>query len=1050
MTATQVKLPFVLSVFSLLFFIVNENVFAQKNKTTATPNAVTLRSAALGKIEARQIGPAMMSGRITAIDGVNKDPRILYVGTAGGGVWKTTTGGVRFSSVFDKYCQSIGAIAVDQQNADIVWVGTGESNMRNTTSVGAGLYKTTDAGENWVKVGLDNTEHIAKIALHPKNSNTIFVAVPGHLWNAHPDRGLYRSTDGGKTWDKALYIDENTGCADVLINPQNPNIMYAAMWQFRRTPYSFESGGKGSGLYKSTDGGKTWNKITKGLPEGDLGRIALALAPSAPNNMFAIVEAQKTGLYISDNSGDSWKPQSATSNVTARPFYFSTLVVDPTDAKRVYRPALTFSISTDGGYSFTEASYNGGTHPDHHALWINPQNPAHLYLGSDGGVYVSMDKGNNWLHLKNLPVSQAYHVATDRQDPYNIYIGMQDNGSWRAPSRKIGGIQNGDWQELYGGDGFWVQPDLENPDIVYAEYQGGNMGRINMKTNEALDIQPYPEAGKKTKLRWNWNTPIVPSPTNTKVFYTGSQYLYKTDNGGITWQRLSDDLTTNDPAKQKQEASGGLSAENTSAENHCTIFTIAESPLDANQLWVGADDGNLQLSSDGGKTWTNLVKNYAKAGIPAGTWVSSIWPSRFDKNTVYATFDNHAYGDTKTYAAKSSDMGKTWTLFKSPDFKSFAHKIIEDIESPKLLFLGTEMGLFLSIDGGNNWVLMKGNIPHYCMVRDMQIQPQTHDLVVATHGRGVLIVDNIAPLRQITPELLNADVAFLKMPPVPLTRGRYGWAWAEAGHYAGRNPSEEAQIMYYLKDRVTKGNVTLSLYDPQGNFLYEMPGTKRKGINIVNWDMTMKPPKPVKGGSKLDNSGFYGPLLPTGKYKVVLKIGDKSYETTLDLIEDPKSVHSAADKTMQRKAATTAYQTTEKLALLAAQITDMRFQISELLHDSKDDALNKNMQAYSDSLDNVRKSIMATKEGVNAWLFGEEKLRENLSQVYGSVVWNEGRPTDSHLERLKGLAMEIDEVIQRTEGINKQFLAPINEVLQKSGHLPLTLLTEAGFENSEE
>ncbi len=1038
-------------VFALLFLITGQFSLGQKTKTpqNASPNQeVTLKSAALGKIEARQIGPAMMSGRITAIDGANNDPRVLYVGTAGGGVWKTTTGGARFTPVFDKYCQSIGALTIDQQNTDVVWVGTGESNMRNTTSVGVGLYKSTDAGENWVKMGLDNTEHIAKIALHPQNSNTVFVAVPGHLWNAHPDRGLYRSTDGGKTWDKALYIDENTGCADVLINPQNPNIMYAAMWQFRRKPYSFESGGKGSGLYKSTDGGKTWHKITAGLPEGDLGRIALALAPSSPANMFAIIEAEKTGLYISDNGGDTWKPQSATSNVTARPFYFSTLVVDPTDAKRVYRPALSVSISTDGGYSFTESGYWGGAHPDHHALWINPQNPSHMYLGSDGGVYVSMDKGNNWLHLKNLPVSQTYHVSTDQNTPYNVYIGMQDNGTWRAPSRKIGGIQNGDWQELYGGDGFWVQPDLENPDIVYAESQGGNMSRINTKTNEGIDIQPYPEVGQKNKLRWNWNTPIVASPTNKKVFYTGAQYLYKTQNGGITWQRLSDDLTTNDPAKQKQDSSGGLSAENTSAENHCTIFTIAESPLEANQVWVGTDDGNLQLSTDGGKSWNNLSKNYSKAGIPAGTWVSSIFPSRFDKNTVYVTFDNHAYGDTKTYAAQSKDLGKTWTLFKSPDFKSFAHKIIEDTKNPKLLFLGTEMGLFMSINGGTDWVLMKGNIPHYCMVRDMLIEPATQDLVIATHGRGVLIVDNIAPLRQITPALLNADFAFLPTPPVPLTRGQYGWAWAEAGHYAGNNPSEEAQIMYYLKNRVSKGNISIEIYDPQGKFLYDMPGTKRKGINIVGWDMSMKPPKPVKGGSKLGND--YGPLLLPGKYKVVLKMGDKSYESAIDLIENPQSVHSISDRNMHREAAAVAYASTERLAFLTWQIVDMQDKIKGLLPDIKDESLKNNLQAYSDSLNNVRKSIIATKEGVNAWLFGEEKLRENLSQVYGAIIWNEGRPTDSHLERLKGLDIEIDEAIKRTDGINKQFLSSINALLQTKQLPALALLTKEEFDNSKE
>jgi photosystem II stability/assembly factor-like uncharacterized protein len=1028
----------------IIFMINNIPSEAQNKKSTA--NNTPLKSAALSKIAARHIGPAAMSGRVTAIAGVNKDPRIMYVGAAGGGVWKTTTGGSRFKPVFDKYCQSIGDIAIDQQNPETVWVGTGESNMRNTTSVGTGLYKTTDGGEFWTRVGLENTEHIAKIAIHPTNSNIVLVAAPGHLWDANEERGLFKTTDGGKTWKKTLYIDKNTGCADVLINPNNPNIVYATTWQFRRTPHSFDSGGKASALYKSTDGGDTWKKITNGLPTGDLGRIALALAPSAPDNMFAIVEAKETGLYMSTDGGETWKAQSATSNVTARPFYFSTLVVDPTDAKRVYRPALTFSISTDGGYSFAEPEYfGGGVHPDHHALWINPQNTSHLYLGTDGGVYVSFDKGNNWILLKNLPISQAYHVAVDNQQPYHVYTGFQDNGSWAAPSRKAGGIRNGDWKSLMGGDGFWVQPDLSNPDIVYAEYQGGNMSRINLKTNEQLDIQPYPAAGE-AKLRWNWNTPIVKSPSNNNILYTGAQYLYKTENGGITWQKISGDLTTDDHKKQDQENSGGLTEDNTSAENHCTIFTIAESPLDANQIWVGTDDGNLQLTTNGGKTWTNLAANYAKCGIAAGTWVSSIEPSRFDKNTVYATFDNHAYGDCKTYVAKSTDLGKTWTLFSSPDFKSFAHKIKEDLQNKNLLFLGTEMGLFVSIDGGTNWTVMKGNIPEYAMVRDITIHPQTNDLVIATHGRGILIVDDITPLRKLSSDILNADVAFIETSPTPSTNGHYGWSWADAGEFVGRNPNENAQIMYYLKERVTKGDVKIEIYDTQGKFLYDMPGTKRKGINVVDWNMQMKPPKPVKGGSTLDNSGFYAPLLPPGKYKIKLKLNGKEYESYLTLIKDPLSAHNTTDQQLQQKTAMDAYNTTEDLAFLAAQIVDMREKIAQIQPQNNNEALQKQLQTYSDSLNNLRKNIMATKEGTNVGFSNDEKLRENLSKIYGAVVSYEGRPTDSHIARLNGLQVEIKDAQKRLADINNQNLPALNEALAKLSLPPLTTLSKEAFD----
>ena len=612
----------------------------------------TINASTFGVLEARQLGPGTMSGRISAIEGVVSDPKILYIGTAGGGIWKSINAGASFKPIFDKYCQSIGALAIDPTNAKIIYAGTGESNMRNSVSIGDGLYKTTDSGENWKKIGLDSTEHISKIAIDPKNPSTLYVAVPGALWSDSPHRGLYKSEDGGKTWSKILYINEKTGVADLLLDPRDASVIYATTWEFRRTAFSFSSGGNGSGLYKSTDAGKTWKEITKGLPQKPFGRIAMALAPSAPENLLAIVESENTGLYISSDNGESWKPQSASLNVVSRPFYFSTLVVDPKDAKRVYRPAYSFSYSSDGGYSFTDASSEGGwVHSDHHALWINPNNTAQMYLGTDGGVYLSQDRGVTWIFLSNLPVGQFYHVAVDNETPYRIYGGLQDNGSWVAPSAVPGGISNGDWKSIFGGDGFWTVPDPLHPDYAYAEAQGGTMARVHLKTFKSLDIKP--QAGKSDgKLRWNWNTPIVTGAANKGNLYTGAQYLFKSTDQGRNWERISTDLTTNDPKKQEQEKSGGISADVTSAENHTTIFAIAESPLDEKIIWVGTDDGNLQVTTDGGKTWTNTSANVAKTGIPAQAWVSSVEPGRFDKNTIYATFDHHTYGDHKTYLAK--------------------------------------------------------------------------------------------------------------------------------------------------------------------------------------------------------------------------------------------------------------------------------------------------------------------------------------------------------------------------------------------------------------
>nr|HPI55151.1 hypothetical protein [Chitinophagaceae bacterium] len=752
-------------IFGIFMLMVCGNAYAQP----------TITSAQFGIMEARALGPGTMSGRITAIEGVVKDDgKTIYVGTAGGGVWKSTNAGTSYKSIFEKYCQSIGAIGVDQSNPKTVFVGTGESNMRNSVSIGNGLYKTTDGGENWKKIGLDSTEHISRIIVHPSNADIVYVAVPGPLWSDSEHRGVYKSEDGGKTWKKILYKNKLTGCAEILMDPKQPNVLFASMWQFRRQPFSFNSGGEGSGLFKSMDGGTTWKEISNGLPAKPFGRIAMNLAPSNPKKMLAIVESITTGLYISDDAGETWKSQSATMNVTSRPFYFSTIAFDPLNEKRVYRPAFQFAYSDDGGYSFSEASSEGTwLHSDMHALWINPKNPNIMYVGTDGGIYISIDHGVTWIFNANLPVGQFYHVAADLKDPYNVYGGLQDNGSWMAPSAAPGGIGNGNWSRVGGGDGFWTIPDVDGK-TVYAEYQGGNMNRTDLSTLKSEFIQPQ-KTKSEEKLRWNWNTPIVTGAKNPKNLYTAAQYLYKSTDQGRTWIRISNDLTTNDKKKQKQEESGGLSADNTSAENHCTIFTVSESPIDENLIWAGTDDGNLQYTINGGKQWTNVSRNVATCGIASQAWVSSIQPSHVDRNLVYATFENHMYGDHQTYLGVSKDMGKTWTRLQSNDFTGFAHKIIEDPINANLLFLGTEMGLFCSLDKGNSWFRMKNNIPEYALVRDLLIHPKTHDLVIGTHGRGIYILDDIRPIRNLSKDIAGKDVHLFETPDITLNNGRFGW-----------------------------------------------------------------------------------------------------------------------------------------------------------------------------------------------------------------------------------------------------------------------------------
>ncbi len=969
-----------------------------------------VNSSTFGAIEARALGPGTMSGRITAIEGVNKDGKTLYIGTAGGGIWKSTNAGASFNPIFDKYCQSIGAIAIDQNDPKVIYAGTGESNMRNSVSIGNGLYKSTDEGSNWVKLGLDSTEHISKIMLDPSNSSIVYVAAPGPLWSDSPHRGLYKSVDAGKSWEKILYVNQRTGCADIAIDPRNPNIVFATTWEFRRKPYSFESGGKGSALYKSEDAGKTWRKITKGLPEGDFGRIALTLAPSAPDNMLAIVESKNTGLFISSDAGESWKTQSATFNVVSRPFYFSTLVVDPKDHKRVYRPALSFSYSDDGGYSFTDASNDGGwVHSDHHALWINPNNTNHMVLGTDGGVYISNDRGATFTFCHNLPVGQFYHVAVDTKTPYNIYGGLQDNGSWIGPSAKPGGISNGDWKTLYWGDGFWTVPDPSDPDIAYAEYQGGHMARIDLNSFKTWPIQPM-QTPKEEKLRWNWNTPIITGQKNKKNLYVGAQYLFKSTDQGRNWVRISPDLTTNDKSKQNQEESGGLSADNTSAENHCTIFTAAESPLDENVIWVGTDDGNLQITMDGGKTWKNTSAAYAQLGIPAQTWVSSIEASRFDVKTAFATLDNHAYGDHHTYLIKTTDSGKTWSRITSSEFTGFAHKITQDRVNENLLFLGTESGLFTSLDGGLSWFRMKNNIPDYALVRDIQIHPSENALIIGTHGRGIYVIDDISVWRMMSKEIAERDVYLFPLESRVISDGKYGGGSPFSGGWNAPNPESIPAFQYYLKDRMMSGEAKLEVFDMEGKLVQTIPASKRKGINKVYWNYRMKPPRVAEGGAKLDFGGFTAPQVLPGNYKLKLTAGNKVIEDTLTLLHEDEKNYNLEDRKLQHEIAMRYYRMHEDLARTVEELQNEINLYNQAIPKIKNKKNKIVATTYRDQLETLRSTLLATKQ--KSVFADETKLREEISEAYGNVAGGNQRPSNLMIERSVLLRSRVDQAME--------------------------------------
>ena len=1011
--------------------------------STAQNNPVN--SSTFTVLEARWLGPGTMSGRITSIDGYNKDGKTIYVGTAGGGVWKTTNAGASFKPIFDKYCLSIGAIALDQSNPDIVYVGTGESNMRNSVSYGDGLYKSTDGGDNWNKIGLDSTEHISKIVIDPTNDKIIYVAAPGPLWSKGKSRGLFKSIDGGQTWDKMLYINDSTGCADIVLNPQNPDELIATTWTFRRFPYAFNSGGPGSAMYKSTDGGNHWRKIpnkffaydvsevtkngvTKKKIDSTLGRIALAMSASKPDHLLAIAESKgSTKLFVSTDAGETWTKQAATSNVEARPFYFSTLAFDPKDDKRVYRPAFGLSISDDGGRSFTDASNEGGwVHSDMHAIWVNPLYTNQVWIGTDGGVFLSNDRGITFTFIQNLPVGQFYHVSYDTKEPYNVYGGLQDNGTWVGPSQWYGGISNGDWRPLYGGDGFWAQPDpTDSFKSVYAEAQGGEAGRVDMKTGLNTNMQPSQVKGEE-KLRWNWNSPIYIGANNPHNLYMSAQYLYKSTNQGRDWTRISPDLTTNDKKKQQQEESGGLSADNTSAENHCTIFTVAESPLDQNYIFVGTDDGNLQISTDAGKTWTNVAANIWKAGIVKHAWVSSIEPSHFDKNTLYASFENHMYGDFNTYVAKSTDLGKTWTRLNSTDFTGFAHKVCEDLVNKNLLFLGTERGLFCTIDGGASWFRMKNHIPDYALVRDIKIQPKNNDLILATHGRGIMIVDDITPIRNMSQDVAQKDVYLYPLPPIDITYGKYEGGFPEHDGWVSGNAEEIPPIEYYLKSRVMSSDVTVKIYDPTGKLIKELPGSKRKGLNKVTWDLRSTPPQTAKGGTKVDFGGFVAPVVLPGKYIVKLFIGDKEYDEDISVAADPKDPMSDADRKQQYEAALACIKMHEDLAKLADQLNATIDSVKQAVAQDKG---NIKLASYLDSLQAFKGTLMATKQ--TSIFADEERLREKISKVYGNICNQDAAPTNLQLQNVQLLQSDLVKAQEKEKVLMTEYAEKWQRVVEK-------------------
>ncbi len=1014
-------------------------------KSDNAEGGIPLSAFVFGDLRARAVGPAVMSGRISALDVQDDDPRLMYVGTSGGGVWRSRNGGINFESVFDDHCQSIGAVAIDQARPDTVWVGTGEVWVRNSVSVGDGIYKTTDGGKTWANMGLTDSERIAAVIIHPTDPDIIYVAAMGHLWDANEERGVFKSTDGGKTWSKILYIDENTGCSDLEIDPQEPDILYAAMWEFRRSPDFFKSGGPGSGLHKSSDGGKTWKKLENGLPAGELGRIAVAVMPSRTSVLYAAVESESSAFYRSDDLGESWYQTSDADNIKGRPFYFGHLEPDPQDHDRIYKMSTYMLYSSDGGERFQ--NLGGRVHADGHALWINPNNPRHLVLGTDGGVYISHARGDGFRHVSNLPVSQFYRVNVDDRQPFRVYGGLQDNGSWYAPSRSPSGIENSDWVNLGGGDGFAVAIDQLDPEIVYWEYQGGNISRKDLRSGEHKDIRPLPSSDGPD-LRFHWNAPIVTSPTDPMRLYFGSQFLHRTVDRGESWETLSGDLTTNDKDLQRQKQSGGLTIDNTRAENHCTIFSICESYLDKNIIWVGTDDGNLQVTKNDGKKWSKVTPEAKE--LPDGTWVSCVEASRHNSEEAFVTFDGHRTGDKQTHVYHTTNMGRTWSSLTTDEVYGHAHVIRQDTVNPDLLFLGTENGLFVTLDKGLHWARFENNFPQ-ASVRDMIIQERENSLVTATHGRGIRIIDDITPLRQLTVAALAEPVTIMESRPAILRIPR-GRAHSPGNtHFAAGNPSSSAVMSYYLNKRHMFGEMKIEIFSPDGELMKTLPGSKRKGLNFVPWYPRLKPPTVAPSPTMDPRSSFaaaVGPSAPEGRYTYRLIKGKNEYEGYFDVGYDADYPHSKADRAEQQKIVSELYEMLSRMAYVAEAATDLRDEVRERADKFKEkDKLARQLREFADVIDGFRATLMAADEvqGIS----GQSELREKVISLYAAISGYGGMPTQSQIARLVDFREDIQTANETFLEITAEKLNEFNKKLVKKDQAELQLLTLEEFEKGE-
>lgn len=1071
----------------------------------------------LKNLEFREIGPAIMGGRIDDIAVVESNPKIVYVGPATGGVWKTTNNGTTWEPLFDKESNpSVGDIAIAPSDPSVVWVGTGEPNNRQSSSWGDGIYKSLDAGRTWLKMGLGATHHIGRVVIHPRNPEVVYAAALGHLWGPNPERGVYKTTDGGKTWNQVLKINDDTGVSDLAIDPESPDTLYAAAYERRRTPFGFNGGGLDGGIYKTVDGGATWKKLTKGLPYengGDVGRIGLDIYRKDSNIVYAIVQHEKGGTYRSEDKGETWKKMGDTN---PRPSYYSQIRIDPNNDLRIWELGAQMFFSEDGGKTFATQRVRG-IHGDFHAMWIDGADSNHVITGCDGGINWSYDNGKTWDFINTIAIGQFYEVGLDNEKPYKICGGLQDNGSWCGPSNSLTteGIVNSDWTLMPGGDGFYARIDYADPSTVYTESQDGHLSRRDEHTGQQREVMPEAKVGEP-HYRFQWNSPVEVSVHDHKTIYYGGNYLFKSTDRGDSWVRLGGDLTTG-ADRNKLQIFGKTPDKSTlsrhdGVEEYPTITTLSESPLTPNVLWVGTDDGNVQVTRDGGKTWKNVALR--APGVPKGTYVSRVVASKYGEGMAYVTFDGHRTDDYNVYIFLTSDYGENWKAIRNgiPEAAGTVHVVREHPRNANLLFAGTEFGLWVSWDRGANWTALKNNFPTV-PVDDIQIQAQQNDLVLATHGRSIWILDDITPIEKFDGSVAGSELTFFAPRTATLFDMRERrWSGGQKS-FTGKNPAYGAILNYYLKEAVPaeapkaakdekdkdkdkekkeaaaapapaddkakadatgnkEGKVKITVTDKDSKVVREFDGPGKAGVNRTNWDLrwnspAVPTPEQLEAAAAGFDFGPRGPHVEPGEYTIKIKAGSKEDTQKVTVEDDPRIQMSTADRAARREAIDQLYAMAKSADKDRKTIEGIKEGLKAAREQWKKDAgkpdaakIPEDIQKAADELqkkvDAVAEKYVREREGLGnagpAFEWKPDPLPQQVQSLLRELDGFWAAPGEQQKEKLAEVTPLLSEASGQVKKIAEEDLPGLNKKMNEAGipHIVPAAAPSAGRRGGEE